>query len=220
MKIHLKCYEKKRLGSLEIFCHKANFHYFLVQIHIMCLDQYVSYWVRFHFMFFLIMQVIFVKCAVLEDYVNDTVSSLKQFNSKGDTDQESNIPSLAAFSSPMQLIIGYWLSASVTFLIDSKDLSDNFDNGLKSKACWMKILFLYKHCLLNLLTIQIIGMNSRITMVNGFSTIKPDLGPGMSVTLWRLNYMLLLLLFLGRSLSFFLVMFHQKKKRFCYIEIQ
>ena len=31
----------------------------------------------------------------------------------------------------------------------------------------MKILFLNKHCSLNLLTIQIIGMNSRITMVNG-----------------------------------------------------
>ena len=31
----------------------------------------------------------------------------------------------------------------------------------------MTILFLNKHCPLNLLTIQMIGMNSRITMVNG-----------------------------------------------------
>jgi hypothetical protein len=48
-----------------------------------------------------------VKCAVLEDYLNNRVSSLKQFNSKGNTDQESNIPSVAAFSSAMRLIKGY-----------------------------------------------------------------------------------------------------------------
>jgi amidase len=47
-----------------------------------------------------------VKHAVLEDYVKDKVPSLKQFFSKGNVDQESNIPSLEALSSAMRLIIG------------------------------------------------------------------------------------------------------------------
>jgi amidase len=53
-----------------------------------------------------------VNCAILEDYLNDRISSLKQFNSKGNTDQESNIPSLAALSSAMRLIKGYRLPPS------------------------------------------------------------------------------------------------------------
>ena len=107
-KIHLKCYEKKRLGSLEIFHHKAIFHFFFV-----CPNTYYV----FRSICFSLSEIslhVFsnnaghlIKCAVLEDYVNDRVSSLKQFNSKGNTDQESNIPSLAALSSSMQLIIGY-----------------------------------------------------------------------------------------------------------------
>jgi hypothetical protein len=47
----------------------------------------------------------------------------------------------------------------------------------------MKILLLHKHWLLNLLIFQSIGMNSRITMVNG--TVKPDVDPGLSEWVWE-----------------------------------
>ena len=106
-KIHLQCYEKKRLGSLDIFCHKAIFHYFL------CPNT--SY--EFRSICFSLSEIpihVFtnntghlVNRAVLEDHVKDKVLGLKQFICKGNTDQESNIPSLAALSSAMRLIIGY-----------------------------------------------------------------------------------------------------------------
>ena len=111
-KILLKCYEKKRLGSLEIFHHKAIFHYFLCPntYYVLRSICFSSSEISLHV--FSNNASPLVTCAVLEDYVNNRVSSLKQFNSKGNTDQESNIPSLAALSSAMQLITGYVLSPS------------------------------------------------------------------------------------------------------------
>ena len=45
-----------------------------------------------------------VKHAILGDYVKEKVPSLKQFMTKGNTDQEYNIPSLAALSSAMRVL--------------------------------------------------------------------------------------------------------------------
>ncbi|GMY20040.1 amidase 1-like [Fagus crenata] len=48
-----------------------------------------------------------VKHAILGDYVKEKVPSLKQFMTKGNADQEYNIPSLAALSSAMRVLQRY-----------------------------------------------------------------------------------------------------------------
>ena len=83
-KIHLKCYEKKRLGSLEIFHHKAILHFFFV-----CPNTYYV----FRSICFSLSEIpihVFtnnaghlVNHAVLEDHVKDKVPGLKQFICKG-----------------------------------------------------------------------------------------------------------------------------------------
>ncbi|KAL4637070.1 hypothetical protein ACB092_03G054300 [Castanea dentata] len=47
------------------------------------------------------------KHAVLGDYVEEKVPSIKQFMTKGNVDQEYNIPSLAALASVVQLLLRY-----------------------------------------------------------------------------------------------------------------
>jgi hypothetical protein len=68
-----------------------------------------------------------VKHAVLGDYVKDKVPSLKPFMSKGNADQDYNIPSLAALSSAMRLLQRF---SDCTPSIDSIDLNDNCNIGL------------------------------------------------------------------------------------------
>lgn len=64
-----------------------------------------------------------IKHASLGDYVKDKVPSLKTFLSKGNAEQDYNIPSLAALSSAMRLLeryrLLYWILSTLMMIFRS-----------------------------------------------------------------------------------------------------